>query len=626
MADDEPPPRWPAIRPTWRSLRLAPGDPEPPAFEIAPGGATVLWLEVATDAGLRRDLVRSDEVRARAVGAGGDELFPVTLTLAREAWDRVRDQREVVRLYYRVGGRDETGAALHSSAGDDERPHPFVHVGHSGIAADYEPADLASLPALRVRNERLEQVGGKETVPLFLSGVNVPGMDTRKYNWGKPVEKSTNPADRIVSSQLWSEAAGITKELFTWIRREWKANVVRIPLNQDWLLQGTKIFQDEPRRCNTDPATVKTALSATEYLRDVDRVVQWALGAGLYVMLTIAASRLHEEFDGNDNYSPRIYQAPLPDGMTKLAWRVLVSRYGRADGVLFDLFNEPHGVRHGDPDAKFYKGPPPPRPGTPDPLDDPAVRAWWEGAWRGSARDLADVVARSAPDKVVLIAGLGGPNWGASLRALPRVSFWPLANVLYTAHLYCNDSIDDKWADPGVTAAKGGGDPWKKAADANPEYWLATRETAGPPDAPIFVGEWGPTRWPWVSTEADPTWPLSIWAWANPTSPTGQKARNESLRDRLRPVPLGGSAGKVASPKLIGWAAWALNGHPRLNRGRKVAVDADQPRKKSAGKCQRLGDIPLNEINPAKPAELPLTPWGDMVWTELRAHPPGPKP
>jgi hypothetical protein len=94
----------------------------------------------------------------------------------------------------------------------------------------------------------------------------------------------------------------------------WKANVVRLALNQDFWLADT-----------------------SSYEATVDQQVQWAEAAGLDVILD-----LHWSDKGQLGSAPA--QQCMADVNSLTFWTQVASKY-RADGhVLFELYNEPHDV------------------------------------------------------------------------------------------------------------------------------------------------------------------------------------------------------------------------------------------------------------------------------------------
>jgi hypothetical protein len=108
----------------------------------------------------------------------------------------------------------------------------------------------------------------------------------------------------------------------------WRANAVRLPLNEDcWLgING-----------------VKAAYGGTNYRAAVRQYVDLLNGQGFYVVLD-----LHWSAPGS---SPATGQNPMPDNdHTPAFWRGVASTFKSHQAVLFDLFNEPYpdGNRNSD--------------------------------------------------------------------------------------------------------------------------------------------------------------------------------------------------------------------------------------------------------------------------------------
>ena len=88
--------------------------------------------------------------------------------------------------------------------------------------------------------------------PILLRGVNRSGLE-----WAEPDEDG------------FSSAAGISRAEIEFIVKDWNCNIIRLPLNQDWALNG------------------RGERSADDYLNDLDRVVHWASRAGAYTLLDL---------------------------------------------------------------------------------------------------------------------------------------------------------------------------------------------------------------------------------------------------------------------------------------------------------------------------------------------------
>jgi endoglucanase len=98
----------------------------------------------------------------------------------------------------------------------------------------------------------------------------------------------------------------------------WKANVVRIALNQDFWLSASPKF---------DPG----------YAAVVDQSVKWAEKAGLDVILD-----LHWSDRGDFNQTPN--QQRMADAHSIDFWKSVAATYKGDGRVMFELYNEPHDV------------------------------------------------------------------------------------------------------------------------------------------------------------------------------------------------------------------------------------------------------------------------------------------
>lgn len=99
----------------------------------------------------------------------------------------------------------------------------------------------------------------------------------------------------------------------------WKANVVRIALNQDFWLSGAAQY-------------------APSYASAVDQQIQWAEMAGMDVILD-----LHWSDKGNLALKPSAQQR-MADANSVTFWAQVAARYKGDGRVMFELYNEPHDV------------------------------------------------------------------------------------------------------------------------------------------------------------------------------------------------------------------------------------------------------------------------------------------
>ena len=99
---------------------------------------------------------------------------------------------------------------------------------------------------------------------------------------------------------------GISEEEIRFICGEWKAQVIRLPFNEEWVL--------------TDPG----------YNRFLDRVIGWINRYGAYAMLDLQWQDVKVRI-------PRI-----PDEKAAGMWAILAERHRNNPGVLYDIHNEAH--------------------------------------------------------------------------------------------------------------------------------------------------------------------------------------------------------------------------------------------------------------------------------------------
>jgi len=98
----------------------------------------------------------------------------------------------------------------------------------------------------------------------------------------------------------------------------WKANVVRIALNQDFWLQASPSY-------------------APGYAQTVDQQIQWAEAAGLDVVLDL-------HWSDKGDFSTKPAQQRMADAHSLTFWQEVATRYKGDGRVLFELYNEPHDV------------------------------------------------------------------------------------------------------------------------------------------------------------------------------------------------------------------------------------------------------------------------------------------
>jgi hypothetical protein len=161
----------------------------------------------------------------------------------------------------------------------------------------------------------------------------------------------------------------------------WKANVVRIALNQDFWLQNTGAYE-----------------------QTVDQQVHWAESAGLDVILD-----LHWSDRGDPANTPA--QQRMADARSLLFWQAVAGKYQGDGHVLFELYNEPHDVPWG-----VWLG------GGPS----------GDGFMVAGMQQLHDAVRATGAENLVIVGGL------QFAYDLSGVSQYPVQghNIVYATHPY----------------------------------------------------------------------------------------------------------------------------------------------------------------------------------------------
>lgn len=146
-----------------------------------------------------------------------------------------------------------------------------------------EPENRATWPKMvRVQGNRLVDTDGKE---VWLQGVNAGGLETLP-NGDQQVKSTVVAID------------------------EWHANCIRLPINEaHWFGRG--VYQGND--------------GGAGFRKDVDKIVRLAANRGAYVVID-----LHR------------FRAPKAEHVE--FWKDCAAHYKNHPAVLFDLFNEPHGI------------------------------------------------------------------------------------------------------------------------------------------------------------------------------------------------------------------------------------------------------------------------------------------
>jgi aryl-phospho-beta-D-glucosidase BglC (GH1 family) len=248
--------------------------------------------------------------------------------------------------------------------------------------------------------------------PVKLRGVNRSGLEY------------SEPQSGFLNSAALSQADVLA------IVAGWGANVIRLPFNQDWALQGRGSF------------------SAESYRQALDQVISWAAALGAYTLLDLQWLDADTPFgrlsDGSVN---RV--APLPNQASIELWAALAERYRDEPAVLFDLFSEPHAPLSDDQNPMCFV------------TVDGAIeicerRKFGPDHWTRWADKIVTTIREIHPGALAWVSGV---DWGFDLRGVQIDA----PNIVYSAHVYPNRSR---------------------------RQW---RSRFGQPCSgrPLFIGEWG---------------------------------------------------------------------------------------------------------------------------------------
>jgi hypothetical protein len=153
-------------------------------------------------------------------------------------------------------------------------------------------------------------------------------------------------------SGLEYRPSAIPEEEIARIRDFWRANIVRLPFNQDWVLHRPG------------------------YPELLDGFIECAARHGMYTLLDL------QWLDDRHSFGPgRQFVAPLPNEDSPGMWAALAARYRGNPAVMFDIFNEPHDV---------------------------SMEEWQRWALR-----LIDAIREEAPETMLFVSGV---EWAYDLR------------------------------------------------------------------------------------------------------------------------------------------------------------------------------------------------------------------
>jgi endoglucanase len=252
--------------------------------------------------------------------------------------------------------------------------------------------------------------------PVLLRGINRSGLE-----YTQPAENGFLAAARLTADEM--------REIIL----NWRSNIIRLPFNQDWALQGT---------CGH---------SAEEYLASLDQVISWAAALGAYTILDLQwldADTVYGHTIDQDRKQRANHVPPTPNPDSIRLWRTLARRYRDESAVLFDLLNEPHDPLADDVLPLYYVSP-----------DGEVIESYesYVGPeeWARWAERLVAEIRAIRPAGLILVEGI---DWGFDLRGV-RVQ---APNIVYSTHIYSN---------------------------RNPKVWW--KAIGNSSEIPVFVGEWG---------------------------------------------------------------------------------------------------------------------------------------
>jgi endoglucanase len=242
------------------------------------------------------------------------------------------------------------------------------------------------LPFLATAGNRI--VNAATGAPVLLRGLNRSGLE-----YSCPDE------------QGFLSGAGICRAEIQTIVKGWGCNIVRLPINQDFVLHG------------------RNGLSGEQYQQALDQVISWNATFGAYTLLDLQWLDAQRIYGGNRNFV-----APLPNIDSVTLWAALAKRYRDEPAVLYDIFTEPHDRLPDDPYPLNRED------GATYPAGQFAVTM---AMWQPWAAKLAGAVRTQNPRSLIFISGV---NWSYDLGGMPM----DLSDVVYSSHVYSNKGTD--WA------------------------------------------------------------------------------------------------------------------------------------------------------------------------------------
>ena len=409
-----------------------------------------------------------------------------------------------------LGGTTATGGA--AAAGDDTGASGGSSSSGTSSAAPFQLTGCATSPT-------------QPTAPsgYYVNGNTICTTDGRAHLF--------HGVDR--PSLEWT-SVGLNLSLADFqLMASWKANVVRIALNQDFWLAASPLF---------DPY----------YSALVDDAVSWAELAGMDVILDLHWSDAGV-LGSCVGIPDTLCQQMMPDVNSITFWSEVATRY-RSDGrVIFELYNEPHDVSW----TTWKSG------GTTS-----------DGFQAVGMQQLYNTVRATGAQNLVIIGGL---DWAYDLSGVPanRIEGY---NIVYATHPYnAPNRRPSKWdkswgfltqTDPVIVTEFGSGD-----STCATDYDAALIQYA---DA--HGTSW--TAWGWYPGGCK--FPAIIEDWSATPSALGTlvKAALLGYNDPPAPPPASGVAGPDVNYTFDhGTQGWVLNNwdNPDLTNLGAAAPDAGSP-------------------------------------------------
>ncbi|MHB8293448.1 MAG: glycoside hydrolase family 5 protein, partial [Acidimicrobiales bacterium] len=190
---------------------------------------------------------------------------------------------------------------------------------------------------------------------------------------------------------------GVPASDFQTMAKAWKANTVRITLNDAFWLSSLGHKVSPADTCSNYPQTIMTEVNNAE-------------AAGLAVILD-----LHWSTGGN--LANQAAQQPMAGQNAVAFWTSVANTFKSNPGVMFEMYNEPHGV----PWSTWQAG-------------GSYTNASGQAYQVAGYQQLIDAIRSTGATNVVIA---GGKNWGYNLSGVPAHPLSdPAHNLAYATHPY----------------------------------------------------------------------------------------------------------------------------------------------------------------------------------------------